>query len=137
MGTTSTSKMMTSLFPLQLPAQVGQAQVESFPRIIDWSLVGSACSRERVARLEQAIDEAVNLASLPSQEVIAICKHSRHRTYFGGHDCSRTGRFPGARELMGYCGAVPGENSSGKRTRGGSIRKRPFKTNRGRGGMEL
>ena len=32
-------------------------------------------------------------------------------------------RFDGARQLMGYCGAVPSEDSSGKRTRRGSITK--------------
>jgi hypothetical protein len=32
-------------------------------------------------------------------------------------------RFGGARQLMGYCGAVPSEDSSGKRTRRGSITK--------------
>jgi transposase len=32
-------------------------------------------------------------------------------------------RFAGARELMGYCGAVPSENSAGKRTRRGSTTK--------------
>jgi transposase len=32
-------------------------------------------------------------------------------------------RFEGARQLMGYSGAVPSEDSSGKRTRRGSITK--------------
>jgi hypothetical protein len=32
-------------------------------------------------------------------------------------------RFDSARQLMGYCGAVPSENSSGKRTRRGGITK--------------
>jgi transposase len=38
-------------------------------------------------------------------------------------ELGQVSRFPGARELMGYCGAVPSENSSGKRTRRGSITK--------------
>jgi transposase len=38
-------------------------------------------------------------------------------------ELGQVSRFAGARELMGYCGAVPSENSSGKRTRRGSITK--------------
>ncbi len=35
----------------------------------------------------------------------------------------KTGKCWGARRLMGYCGAVPSEDSSGQRTRRGSITK--------------
>lgn len=38
-------------------------------------------------------------------------------------ELGQVSRFAGTRELMGYCGAVPSENSSGKRTRRGVITK--------------
>jgi transposase len=65
--------------------------------------------RERVARLEQAIMEAVKLASPALQQVINDLQALR-----GIADIS---------QLMGYCGVVPSEDSSGKRTRRGGITK--------------
>jgi transposase len=38
-------------------------------------------------------------------------------------ELGQVSRFDSARQLMGYCGAVPSENSSGQRTRRGSITK--------------
>jgi transposase len=38
-------------------------------------------------------------------------------------ELGQVSRFDSARQLMGYCGAVPSEDSSGKRTRRGSITK--------------
>ena len=38
-------------------------------------------------------------------------------------ELGQVSRFGGARQLMGYCGAVPSEDSSGKRTRRGGITK--------------
>jgi transposase len=83
--------------------------------------------RERVARLEQAIVEAVKLASPALQEVIKDLQALRGVAHISAvtiaAELGQVSRFPGARELMGYCGAVPSENSSGKRTRRGSITK--------------
>ena len=39
-------------------------------------------------------------------------------------ELGQVSRFAGARELMGYCGVIPSENSSGKRTQLGSITKK-------------
>jgi transposase len=83
--------------------------------------------RERVVRLEQAIVEAVKLASPALQEVIQDLQALRDIAHISvvtiAAELGQVSRFPGARELMGYCGTVPSENSSGKRTRRGSITK--------------
>jgi transposase len=83
--------------------------------------------RERVARLEQAIVEAVKLASPALQEVIKDLQALRGIAHISAvtiaAELGQVSRFPGARELMGYSGAVPSEDSSGKRTRRGSITK--------------
>jgi hypothetical protein len=83
--------------------------------------------RERVLRLEQAIVEAVKLASPALQEVIRDLQALRGIAHISAvtiaAELGQVSRFAGARELMGYCGAVPSENSSGKRTRRGSITK--------------
>src|SRR6202044_4079365 len=83
--------------------------------------------RERVLRLEQAIAEAVKLASPALQEVITDLQALRGIAHISAVtiavELGQVSRFPGARELMGYCGAVPSENSSGKRTRRGGITK--------------
>src|SRR6202046_4606980 len=83
--------------------------------------------RERVLRLEQAIAKAVKLASPALQEVITDLQALRGIAHIAAVtiavELGQVSRFPGARELMGYCGAVPSENSSGKRTRGGGITK--------------
>ena len=83
--------------------------------------------RERVLRLEQAIAEAVKLASPALQEVITDLQALRGIAHISAvtiaAELGQVSRFPGARELMGYCGAVPSENSSGKRTRRGGITK--------------
>ena len=83
--------------------------------------------RERVLRLEQAIVEAVKLASPALQEVITDLQALRGIAHISAvtiaAELGQISRFAGARELMGYCGAVPSENSSGKRTRRGSITK--------------
>ena len=83
--------------------------------------------RERVLRLEQAIVEAVKLASPALQEVITDLQALRGIAHISAvtiaAELGQVSRFAGARELMGYCGAVPSENSSGKRTRRGSITK--------------
>jgi transposase len=83
--------------------------------------------RERVARLKQAIAEAVKLASPALRQVINDLQALR-----GIGDISavtiaaklgQVSRFDSTRQLMGYCGAVPSEDSSGKRIRRGGITK--------------
>ena len=83
--------------------------------------------RERVARLEQAIVEAVKLASPALQQVINDLQALRGIADISAvtiaAELGQVSRFGGARQLMGYCGAVPSEDSSGKRTRRGGITK--------------
>jgi len=83
--------------------------------------------RERVARLEQVIAEAVKLASPALQQVINDLQALRGIADISAvtiaAELGQVSRFDSARQLMGYCGAVPSEDSSGKRTRRGSITK--------------
>jgi len=83
--------------------------------------------RERVARLEHAITEAVKLASPELQQVINDLQPLRGIADISAvtiaAELGQVSRFDSARQLMGYCGVVPSEDSSGKRTRRGGITK--------------
>jgi transposase len=83
--------------------------------------------RERVARLEQAIMEAVKLASPALQQVINDLQALRGIADISAvtiaAELGQVSRFESARQLMSYCGAVPSEDSSGQRTRRGGITK--------------
>jgi transposase len=82
---------------------------------------------ERVKRLEQAIQEAVQLASPELQEVIHALQALRGIAQLSAvtiaAELGQVSRFASARQLMGYSGAVPSEDTSGKRIRRGSITK--------------
>ena len=82
---------------------------------------------ERVIRLEQAIGEAVKLASPAIQEVVKDLQALRGIAQISAvtiaAELGNISRFESARQLMGYSGAVPSEESSGKRTRRGGITK--------------
>jgi transposase len=82
---------------------------------------------ERVVRLEQAIAEAVKLASPQMQEVIRGLQALRGVAQISAvtivAELGNISRFESARQLMGYSGTVPSENSSGKRQQRGSITK--------------
>jgi transposase len=82
---------------------------------------------ERVVRLEQAIMEAVKLASPAVQEVVKGLQALRGIAQISAvtiaAELGNITRFESARQLMGYSGMVPSENSSGGRTQRGSITK--------------
>ena len=82
---------------------------------------------ERVKRLEQAIAEAVKLASPAMQEVVKGLQALRGIAQISAvtiaSELGEISRFASPRQLMGYSGAVPRENSSGQRTQRGSITK--------------
>jgi transposase len=82
---------------------------------------------ERVKRLEQAITEAVKLASPEIQEVVAGLQALRGIAQVSAvtivAELGEISRFQSARQLMGYSGMVPSENSSGGRTQRGRITK--------------
>ncbi len=82
---------------------------------------------ERVLRLEQAITDAIRLASAQTQEVIRGLQALRGIAEISAvtiiSELGELSRFENARQLMGYSGAVPSENSSGKRVQRGSITK--------------
>jgi transposase len=82
---------------------------------------------ERVVRLEQAIAEAIQLASPQIQEVVKGLQALRGIAQISAvtiaAELGNISRFEGARQLMGYSGAVPSEDSSGKRKQQGSITK--------------
>jgi transposase len=81
----------------------------------------------RVKRLEQAITEAVKLASPELQEVVKGLQALRGIAEISAvtivAELGQISRFDTARQLMGYSGAVPSEDSSGKRKRQGRITK--------------
>jgi transposase len=82
---------------------------------------------ERVVRLEQAIVEAVKQSSPAIQEVVKDLQALRGIAQISAvtiaAELGNISRFAGARQLMGYSGAVPSEDSSGKRMKRGSITK--------------
>ena len=82
---------------------------------------------ERVVRLEQAIAEAVKQASPQMQEVVRDLQALRGIAEISAvtiaSELGQISRFESARQLMGYSGTVPGENSSGKRQQRGPITK--------------
>ena len=82
---------------------------------------------ERVLRLEQAISDAIKLATPEMQEVIRGLQALRGIAEISAvtivSELGTLSRFENARQLMGYSGAVPSENSSGKRVQRGSITK--------------
>jgi transposase len=82
----------------------------------------------RVKRLEEAILEVVKLAPQPMQEVIRGLQALRGIAHISAVTIatelgSISSRFQSARNLMGYSGAFPGEDSSGNRIRRGGITK--------------
>jgi transposase len=81
----------------------------------------------RVERLEQAITEAVKRASPQVQEVVKGLQALRGIAEISAvtivAELGQISRFDTARQLMGYSGAVPSEDSSGKRKQRGSITK--------------
>jgi len=81
----------------------------------------------RVKRLEQAITEAVKLASPQVREVVKGLQALRGFAEISAvtivAELGQISRFDTARQLMGYSGAVPSEESSGKRKQRGSITK--------------
>jgi transposase len=81
----------------------------------------------RIARLEQAIDDAVKTAPVPTRAVIDALQALRGVALVTAVTMvSEVGdftRFPRARQLMGYSGAVASEDSSGTRTYRGAITK--------------
>lgn len=82
---------------------------------------------ERVQRLEESIREAVKLAPATMREVIAGLQALRGIAELSAvtvaAELGRISRFESARQLMGYSGTVPREESSGKRQQRGSITK--------------
>lgn len=81
----------------------------------------------RIARLEAALDEAVAAAPPAIRAVVAGLQALRGvaRTTAVGlvAEVGQFSRFPRARQLMGYTGAVPSEHSSGETPRRGGITK--------------
>jgi len=82
---------------------------------------------ERVKRLEQAIADAVQVASPQMQEVVRGLQALRGIAQISAvtlvAELGELSRFASARQLMGYSGAVPSEDSSGQRIRRGGITK--------------
>ncbi len=84
-------------------------------------------ARDRITRLEQAIDAAVASAPATMRTVIAALQALRGIAQVSAAtivaEVGPLARFHRPRQLMGYTGAVPREDSSGPRTRRGRITK--------------
>jgi len=82
---------------------------------------------QRIERLEQLIDEAVECAPETMRQVIEALQALRGIAKVSAvtivAEVGQLSRFPTARQLMGYSGAVASEYSSGESIRRGSITK--------------
>src|SRR5688572_9592008 len=82
---------------------------------------------ERIAKLEEAIDEAVQLAPAEVRAVIEALQALRGVAQTTAVtvvcELGSLARFESPRQLMGYSGLVPREYSSGNRVQRGSISK--------------
>lgn len=82
---------------------------------------------QRIARLEQAIDDAVKDASPTVRAVIdglqALRGVGKLIATTIAVEIGSFARFETAKQLMAYCGVVPSENSSGTKRRQGAITK--------------
>jgi transposase len=82
----------------------------------------------RVTRLEKSIVEVIELAPAAMRELVRGLQALRGIAHISAVTIAVelgniTTRFEGARDLMGYSGAFPSEDSSGKRIRRGGITK--------------
>jgi transposase len=84
-------------------------------------------ARERIKRLELAIDEAVEAVPASMRAVIEALQALRGIAKVSAvtivAEVGRLSRFARPRQLMGYSGAVSSENSTGGRIRRGAITK--------------
>jgi transposase len=84
-------------------------------------------ARDRIVRLERALDEAVEAAPAPMRAVIEALQALRGIAQVAAAtivaEVGKLSRFARARHLMGYSGAVASEHSSGPRVRHGGITK--------------
>src|SRR5208337_5033968 len=81
----------------------------------------------RIARLEEAIDDAIEHAPEKMRELIQALQALRGIAKVGAvtivAEVGTLSRFEHPRKLMGYSGAVSSEHSSGAKTRRGGITK--------------
>jgi transposase len=84
-------------------------------------------ARDRITRLEQAIDAAIAAAPVAMRTIIAALQALRGIAKVSAAtivaEVGPLSRFDRPRHLMAYSGAVPREDSSGPRTRRGRITK--------------
>ncbi len=84
-------------------------------------------ARERIRRLELAIDEAVKEVPASMRAVIDALQGLRGIAKMSAvtivAEVGQLSRFARPRQLMGYSGAVPSEDSSGRRVHRGAITK--------------
>ena len=82
---------------------------------------------QRIMRLEKAIDEAIEGAPATMKAVVSALQALRGVAKMTAitivAEVGQLSRFPKARQLMGYSGAVASEHSSGERTSRGGITK--------------
>jgi transposase len=115
-----TERYMAWVRQIQFERPPQQATLQDYLHEVDHTAA-------RIKRLEQAITEAVKLASPQVQEVVKGLQALRGIAEISAvtivAELGNIARFDTPRQLMGYSGAVPSEDSSGKRKRRGSITK--------------
>lgn len=84
-------------------------------------------ARERIERLERAIDQAIDAAPAAIRAVVDALQSLRGVARLSAAtivaEVGQLTRFAKPRQLMGYTGAVPSEHSSGESVRRGAITK--------------
>lgn len=84
-------------------------------------------AQERIVRLEQAIDDAIELMPVKMRAVVEALQSLRGIAKISAvtvmAELGEVSRFETPRQLMGYSGTVSSEYSSGERTRRGGITK--------------
>jgi len=82
---------------------------------------------ERIVRLERSIDASIETLPVKMRAVVEALQSLRGIAQISAvsimAELGEVSRFAGARQLMGYSGAVPWEDSSGSRVHRGSISK--------------
>jgi hypothetical protein len=115
-----TQKYMAWIKSLQFDSFALQATLEDHMQEIDHV-------NRRIERLEAKIDEAIALAPAQIQEVIAGLQALRGVAKMTAAtvvtELGQLSRFDSPKQLMAYCGLVPGEHSSGSSIRKGGITK--------------
>lgn len=118
--TTWTQKYLDWIKRLKFEQQAQQWTLEDYANEVEH------CSL-RIGRLDQLIDQAVELAPASMREVVEALQALRGIAKVSAvtivAEVGQLSRFQTARQFMGYSGTIPSEHSSGESVRRGGITK--------------